>query len=180
VKIAIIGPPGSGKTTLAAGLFYKLKKMNKKVELVPELIKYKVYRGEDFGRPGFDIANTLQQQDFELAFNDADFEYLIFEAPLCNGYFYSSFYGKDTESLVLKQIAKENIKNYDVILSHKILPAVDYSEFGRKESKEVSIQFGQWIEKKFKELGFKGKVIQTDLNTNIRSLIEQLKGEILK
>lgn len=176
MKIAIIGPPGSGKTTLAAGLFYKLKKMNKKVEIVPELIKYKVYRGEDFGRPGFDIANTLQQQDFELAFNGSTFDFLIFEAPLCNGFFYSSFYGKDTEALVLKEIAKANINNYDIILSHKILPESEYSEFGRKESKETSAQFGLWIEKKLKSLNFKGKILQTDINTNLTELIDSIKS----
>ena len=175
MKIAIIGPPGSGKTTLAAGLFYQLKKMNKKVELVPELIKLKVYKGEDFSRAGFDIGNTLQQQDFENAFSYNQFDYLILEAPLCNGYFYSSFYGKPTESLVLKQIAEENINNYDVILFHRLLPEVDYSEFGRKESKETSIKLESGIDQEFNELGFKGSVIETDINTNLTDLISNLK-----
>ena len=71
MKIAIVGSPGSGKSTLAAGLFYHLKVMGKNVELVPELIKTKVYEGIDFSKDGFDVANTLKQQNFEEIFEKA-------------------------------------------------------------------------------------------------------------
>ena len=174
MKIAIIGPPGSGKTTLAAGLFYKLKKINKKVEFVPELIKYRVYKNEDFSKPGFDIANTLEQQAFELAFDSEKFDYLICEAPLCNGYFYSSFYKKEDESVILKKIAEQNINNYDIILVHGHITGLDYVSFGRKETKEESVKLGDFIKQKFLELNFKGITLSTNQNSKIYEIIDKI------
>lgn len=43
--INLFGGPGSGKSTVAAGLFYKMKLRHKKVELVTEYAKELVYDG---------------------------------------------------------------------------------------------------------------------------------------
>jgi len=42
ITIGFIGAPGAGKSTLAYGLVYGLKKSGYEVELVPELIKQRV------------------------------------------------------------------------------------------------------------------------------------------
>lgn len=43
--INIFGGPGVGKSTVAAGLFYRLKCLHYSVELVEEFAKYLVYQG---------------------------------------------------------------------------------------------------------------------------------------
>lgn len=161
IKIAIIGPPGSGKTTICTGLYYFLKTMRKKVELVAELIKHRVYSGEDFMEDGFDIWNTLEQKKFESNFYSANLDFLICEAPLCNGYFYASFYEKKEEAAILKKIAKNHINNYDIILKLNFNETADsYETFGRKENYIESKKLNDHIFEEFSKLGFKGCIIE--------------------
>lgn len=178
MKIGIIGSPGSGKTTLATGLFFHLKKMGKTIELVPELIKYKVYQGQDFSRTGFDIANNLEQRSFEEIFTKTipPIDFIICEAPLCNGYFYASFYNKTDEATILKKIAKETINSYDLIIT---LPIVivnkdDYQQHGRKEDFNESIRLNDFIFDEFKKLGYKNKIIKVDSRDDILKIIANI------
>lgn len=157
-KIAILGGPGSGKTTLAAGLFRCLKLRRIAVETVPELIKYKVYAGPDFTKPGFDIANTLEQHALEAIFDkalaDKMLSIAICEAPLCNGYMYASFYGKDDEIPVLKKIADAAMPTYNrVILVNR--GELDYQNLGRLESEAQSNQVHAHIVRRLQHWGIR-------------------------
>ena len=178
-KIAIVGPPGAGKSTLAAGLFYNLKVMGMKVEWIPELIKTKVYEGVDFSKDGFDIANTLKQQSFEEIFEKArhKIDFLVIEAPLCNGYFYSSFYKKKDEAVILKKIAEKKINTYDIIFFMERLDSEKYVQFGRKESREESEQLQKHIKKELKNIDYKGKVVSVNLKTPISEVLKHLNLE---
>lgn len=172
-KIAVIGAPGSGKTTIASGLFYNLKILQKKVEIVPELIKYKVYQNSKFGTDGFDVLNTLEQKELEEIIEKAPgIEYVICEAPLCNGYFYSYFYGKKEEWPVLKKIAQKNINTYDLIIFVEHLPYLsDFETFGRKEDHKTSLKIQKMIEKEIKKLGYKGPIMKVNQGTNIQKIV---------
>lgn len=172
-KIALVGAPGSGKTTIASGLFYNLKILGKKVELVPELIKYKVYKDADFLQDGFDIQNTLEQKELEKTVSEAPgIEYVICEAPLCNGFFYAAFYKKKEEWPVLKKIAMKSMDSYDLIIFvEHVENNLDYENFGRKEDKTTSKKFQKFIKSKIKQLNPKAKIIKINQGTNIEKVV---------
>jgi nicotinamide riboside kinase len=172
-KIGFIGASGVGKTTIASGLFHYIKTHGKKVEYVPELIKYKVFSGEDFSRDGFDIQNTLEQQNLENNFNNANLDYLICEAPLVTGYIYSSFYGKELEIPVLRKIALDNINNYDVLIWVKHTESM-FDETGRKENIEQSLELEKTIPILMNELKYTKSVLQVTKFKNIEELFEML------
>ena len=158
---------------MATGLFYFLKILKFKVEIVPELVKYKIYRGDDFTQLGFDIQNTLEQQGLEEIFEKGPMDFVICESPLCNGYFYSSFYQK-MEQAVLEKIAHEKINTYEVIIQVHHPEDTDYQQFGRLESKEKSFLLEEHIYKVFEDLKFKNKVLHYKIGDDIRSIIEDL------
>lgn len=173
-KIAVIGSPGAGKTTIASGLFYNLKILGKKAEIVPELIKYKVYDPNiNFNIDGFDEMNTKQQQSLENVVEKApNMEYVICEAPLCNGYIYSSFYKKSKEIPFLKKIAQDSINSYDLIIFVKhSLYNEEYETFGRKEDQKTSLLLEKFIEKKIKELNYKNSILIINQGTNIQRIL---------
>lgn len=178
MKIAIIGSPGSGKTTLSAGLFYNLKCLGEHVEMVPELIKYKVYKDINFEVEGFDILNTLEQKEFEELFETdsakKQIDYVICEAPLCNGYFYSSFYDKQLEFPILKKIAESKINTYDIMLFVERIPENEYVTFGRKESFEQARILEEHIQNKLLELKYTHKIIRVNQKTPIKEILEKI------
>lgn len=178
-KVAFIGAPGTGKTTLAFGLYSALKRKSVNVEIVPELVKYKVYKGMDFTRTGFDIHNTLEQQDFEEVFFNAKpkIDYIISEAPLCNGFIYASFYEKKLESDILKKIAVENCGKYDLFFYVRPVKGTKYSTFGRIEDRKASLKIDKHISKLLSsELSFiESKVVEVTHDITISNLIKKLK-----
>jgi thymidylate kinase len=180
MKIAIIGSPGSGKTTLCFGLYYYLKKASKRVEFVPELIKVKVYQAkskDEFLLEGFDIHNNLEQRKFERIFDEIQppLDFIICEAPLCNSYFYASFYKKDDEAKILKKIAMNTINNYDIILKLKFnQDKTNYETHGRNESFEESLSLDNHIFNEFNKLNYKNKIIEVDNRDDIDTIVQQL------
>lgn len=177
-KIAIIGSPGSGKSTIASGIFYFLKKEGFRCELVPELIKYKVYQGMKFNDDGFDILNTLEQKELEENIGKApNLEYLICEAPLCNGFFYSSFYSKDAEIAVLKRIAEKMIQTYELFIFVEHEDSEEYETFGRKEDKTTSLKLEQFIKDSIvNDLSCKKELFFVHKNTDIQTILNKIKS----
>ena len=115
----------------------------------------------------------MTPQQFEEIFEKGPMDFVICESPLCNGFFYSSFYEK-MEQAVLEKIAHEKINSYEVVIQVHHPEDTDYQQFGRLETKEKSFLLEQHIYKVFENLNFKNKVLHYKIGDDIRSIIEDL------
>lgn len=176
MKIAMIGAPGVGKTTVMEGLSYFLKRLGRHVVLVPELAKMKVYEGANFSQLGFDVANTLDQKKVEAVMDAAkargEIETIITDGPLCNGWIYASFYNKELEAPVLREIARMAVGSYDrFILVEPASESPQFSTFGRNEDRETSLAIAAHIERQITPLGIADRVTRVNMFTPMRTLM---------
>jgi nicotinamide riboside kinase len=137
VRLAILGAPGSGKSTLSAGLLYFSKLFLFRADAVPEVAKWHVYKGTDFSPPEFELQKYEEQQKLEDLY-PRELEILICEAPLVISAVYASFYLGDTHpvSLKLLEYAVNDKHRYThFIVSRKLLR---FESFGRNEDESQS------------------------------------------
>ena len=59
LKIAILGAPGSGKSTLSSGLLYFSKLFLFNADAVPEVAKWDYYKGEDFTSKNYEYEKNF-------------------------------------------------------------------------------------------------------------------------
>lgn len=138
VKIAILGAPGSGKSTLSSGLLYFSKLFKFKSDLVPEIAKWDVYKKVDFTKDSYERSKFKRQSNLEKIFPQ-ELEITICEAPLVISAVYSEYYkGKD------HPIAKEMLKNAEThkdtythfFVTRKLVDG--FENFGRNETEKES------------------------------------------
>jgi nicotinamide riboside kinase len=135
LRLAILGSPGSGKSTLSAGLLYFCKLFFFKVDSVPEVAKWHYYRGTDFTDKNFEMKKFQEQKELEDIY-PPELDILICEAPLVISAIYSSFYLGDQhqiskELFELADFHKDRYTHY--LLSRKL---VKFESFGRNEDEE--------------------------------------------
>lgn len=108
IVINLYGGPCSGKSTLMAGLFYKLKSLGKNVEMSTEFVKDSVYDGNPypFQDQIYVFANMLKH----LRQYDGKVDYVITDAPLLM----NSIYG-EKELPAFHKLVMEEYKKYDNI-----------------------------------------------------------------
>lgn len=137
-KIAILGAPGSGKTTLSAGLLYHCKLMSLKVDWVPEVAKWHFYRGADMTSLEFEFQKFKEQLELESIFPE-NLDILICEAPMIISAVYASFYHGDHSQIAEEffNLAKQNLSRY----SHYVVlkKSEEYEEFGRHQSEDEAL-----------------------------------------
>lgn len=138
--INIYGSPSAGKSTLAAGLFYRMKLAGKKVELATEWIKEKVY--EETPYPFVDELYTFAKQNKKLNQLVGKVDYAICDSPLFLPVVYAT-----KEPPIFKQMAYEYYKKYENMnfLLHR---THEFKEEGRVHNEEQSII----VDGKLKEL----------------------------
>lgn len=137
-NINLFAGPNSGKSTLAAGLFYKMKIGNIKVEYTQEYAKELVY-GNDTFKLSDQLLITSEQHHRVFKLKDK-VDYLIHDSPFIMGLSYI----KDNDSLPKQEYTDFLIKLFNSYNNINIFLERDlnheYQQFGRYQTLDESIQ----------------------------------------
>ena len=120
--INLLGAPGAGKSTLAAGLFYKMKQNYMSVELVTEYAKDLHYDGH--ASHELDQLSVFAEQHRRIDRLLGKVEYVISDSPLFLSAYYANknSYSHTFANYVLEIAESHNNINYLVKRSHRYDP----------------------------------------------------------
>jgi hypothetical protein len=149
MRINFFGGPGSGKSTMAAYVFYRLKRALYSVEHVGEYVKSWAYlnRPVDFYDQFYLQAKQMQ---YEYRFLKAGVRNIVTDAPVALSYIYSASHLRD----VLKQVSDTYDKDFasvNIFLERGDKP---YLAAGRYQSRAKAMEVDEKIKKEVKNLFF--------------------------
>ena len=132
--INLIGGPCSGKSTIAAELFARLKKMGVHCELVSEYIKDRIYE-ENQTMPKNQIA-IFGMEHYSISTKIGKVDCLIHDGSFINNCVYKKEDNKEFDNLIVSEYKKFN--NIDFFIKRG---NIEFEEYGRihnlKQSKEL-------------------------------------------
>ena len=141
IAINLFAGPGAGKSTMAAGLFYKMKSSGFNVELVTEYCKDLVYEGRTKA-----IKNQLYvlgKQYYKMEKLQHVVDYIITDSPLLLNCIYANNYPESFNNLILDFHNTFNNINYFINRSDS------FDVEGRIHSLQQSIEIDDKIKKLF-------------------------------
>lgn len=167
IVINIFAGPGAGKSTTAAGLFYKMKRMGLSVELVSEYAKEKVW--EDNKSVLSDQLCIFAKQNRKLTRLLDKVDFIISDSPLLLGVYYGRLYG-DHRDVIPDMIQKiyETYNNYNIFLER----TKEYNPNGRLGTEEDAIRADKGILALLRPYGF-------DSFTDSNEVVVQILNQIL-
>ena len=142
--INLIGGPCSGKSTISAELFARLKKMGIKTELVSEYIKDRIYEENKtmpnnqiaiFGMEHYNISNKLGKVDV-----------IVHDGSFLNNILYNKESNKEFNDLIISEYHKFN--NLDFFIKRG---NIEFESYGRIHTYEQSLQIDEKIKNIYKE-----------------------------
>ena len=132
--INLIGGPCSGKSTVAAELFARLKKMGIKTELVSEYIKDRIYE-ENNTMPNNQIA-IFGMEHYNISTKLGKVDVIVHDGSYINNIIYKTEYNKEFDDLIISEYKKFN--NLDFFIKRG---NIEFESYGRihnlKQSKEL-------------------------------------------
>ena len=142
LKLAILGAPGSGKSTLSSGLLYFSKLFLFKADAVPEVAKWDVYKGVDFTAKDYEYKKFQAQMELEDIY-PKDLEISMCDAPLIISAMYAAYYRGDNHPIArdMFNLAMEHKHRYTHFLVSRKL--VKFEAFGRNETEKQSEEIHQ-------------------------------------
>lgn len=169
IVVNLYGGPCSGKSTLMAGLFYKLKSLGKNVEMSTEFVKDSVYDGNPypFQDQIYVFANMLKH----LRQYDGKVDYVITDAPLLMNSIYGEKELPAFHKLVMEEYNRYNNINYFLERSKN----VDFVSSGRVNTEKESND----IQKKVKKLLDKNDIPYKTYSISELNLVDTLTFDIL-
>ena len=172
--INLFAGPGVGKSTTAAGLFYKMKSKGYKVELVTEFAKDLVYQ-ESFFRLK-DQLMILARQNHKLWVLKDKVDYAIVDSPLLLSQHYFEDNGDYSEKL-FKDFVLDTYNKYDnlnVFLKRNI-EEHPYQQYGRSQTLEEAIEIDNSIKNILEEVKADYKSILVSKST-VKDIFKLIKG----
>lgn len=136
IVINLFGGPGCGKSTLAAELYYKLKRMGKSVELVREYVKDWAWQNRKVGI--YDQLYIVGKQSHKEVSLYGKVDFIVTDSPLLLSPFYQEYYsGKPSYVLpavegLLAQAEENGVTHWNFALSREKA----YVSAGRYETEE--------------------------------------------
>lgn len=137
--INLYGAPGSGKSTIASGLFYHMKMAGLNVELAPEYVKPKLFEENTYVFK--DQLYCFAKQNKKLRELNGKVDFVITDSPLLMSLIYNS-----TEVCLFNDFVVQYYRQYDNMnfllkRNHK------YHTEGRMQSEQESDTVGEELEK---------------------------------
>jgi hypothetical protein len=159
--INFYGGPSSGKSTAAAGLFYKMKVAGLSVELTDEFAKECVWEGN---------VPMLKDQLWVLAHQHRKIlrladkvDYVITDSPVLLSPIYRELYEGPLYSDLIDKMALECYNMYDNI-NFMLTRPIGFEEGGRAQDEVQSVQIDLDIIAQFQELDIKYTQLESNDN----------------
>ncbi len=147
-NIHLFGGPGTGKSTTAAGLFYRMKKAGYNVEYVMEYAKDLTYSDEQLRLS--DQLHLLGEQHHRLKRLHGKVDYVIHDSPFVMGLVYqpTDKHLPRKEFQALSMAMHRSYKNIDIFLERNIdMPFIkDGRKQDLKESEELDNKIRSLLE----------------------------------
>ena len=142
--INLIGGPCSGKSTVAAELFARLKKMGIKTELVSEYIKDRIYE-ENKTMPNNQIA-IFGMEHYNISNKLGKVEVIVHDGSFINNILYKKEDNQEFDNLIVSEYHKFN--NLDFFIKRG---NIEFESYGRIHTYEQSLQIDEKIKNIYKE-----------------------------
>ena len=167
IVINIAGGPGTGKTTIAAELFSKLKEKGYEVENVSEFAKELVWEGRS---QAFDDRLYMHgEQNHRLMQMNGKLDFIITDSPLFLTSVYNDYYLKDKFSKsynkMIDLVTTETFKLYNN-KTYLLQRNTDYKVIGRRENQKKALDIDKALLKYLKDRRIKYKSLSIDNATN--------------
>lgn len=144
--INLIGGPCSGKSTVAAELFARLKKMGIKTELVSEYIKDRIYE-ENKTMPNNQIA-IFGMEHYNISNKLGKVEVIVHDGSFINNILYKKEDNQEFDNLIVSEYHKFN--NLDFFIKRG---NIEFEDYGRIHNYEQSLELDEKIKQLYNNCG---------------------------
>lgn len=181
--IMIMGPPASGKSTLASDVHTKLKKMNMNSIFISEVATDYI---AEYGTPNSPIDQMVifyKQLNRETMFLDSKDFVICDSSSILNYFYFRKLFSNKLENkdiATINHLQKEILKHINTIDKIYYVPTIDSENTDdgiRYQSKEEIIKLGNWI-KSYLELENISHIdlSKIDIKERAKYIIKDLKG----
>ena len=152
--INLFGAPGSGKSTIAAGLFFHMNMAGLNVELSSEYIKPKLFEENTYVFK--DQLYCFAKQQKKLRELNGKVDFVITDAPLLMSLIYNQTEPELFNDLVLEYYNKYDNMNFLLKRNHV------YHTEGRKQTEHESDELGEQLETYLKKYNINYKTLPSN------------------